>query len=49
MLIGTNAIIMPGVKIANGVIIGAGAVVTKDCKKNGIYGGVPSKLIKKRA
>lgn len=46
--IGTNAIIMPGLKIASGCIIAAGAVLTKDTKKNGVYAGVPAKLIKER-
>lgn len=46
--IATNAVITAGVKIGNGCIIGAGAVVTKDCEDYGIYGGVPAKLIRKR-
>lgn len=46
--IGTRAIIMPGVKIGNGVIIGAGAVVTKDIPDYSIAGGIPAKIIKSR-
>ena len=46
--IGQNAIIMSGVKIGNGAIIGAGAVVTKDVPDYAIYGGVPAKLIRYR-
>ncbi|MEA3499576.1 MAG: acyltransferase [Candidatus Marinimicrobia bacterium] len=46
--IGTNAIIMPGIHIGQGCIIGAGAVITKDCEEYGIYGGIPAKLIGKR-
>lgn len=46
--IGTNAIILKGVHIKKGCIIGAGAVVTKDCEEYGIFGGVPARLIKKR-
>ena len=34
--------------IADGTIIGAGAVVTKNTEKNSIVGGVPAKIIKKR-
>ena len=45
VLIGTNATIMP-VKIADGVVIGAGSVVTKDIKKPGIYAGNPCKFIR---
>ncbi len=46
--IATNAIILKGVHLKTGCIIGAGAVVTKDCEPYGIYGGIPAKLIKFR-
>jgi len=46
--IGARAIIMPGLKIAEGTIIGAGAVVTKNTNRGGIYAGVPAVLIKNR-
>lgn len=46
--IGTRCIIMPGVHLHTGCIVGAGAVVTKDCEAFGVYGGVPAKLIKSR-
>lgn len=46
--IGTNVIIMPGLKIRKGCIIAAGAVLTKDTVEYGIYAGVPAKLIKAR-
>lgn len=41
-IIGRNAIILKGVTIGNNVIIGAGAVVTKDCDSNSVYAGVPA-------
>ena len=47
--IGTNAVIMPGLKIAKGCIIGAGCILTKDTEPFGVYGGVPGKLIKYRS
>ena len=46
--IGSNASILP-VKICDNVVIGAGAVVTKDINHPGIYAGNPAKLIRKHA
>jgi len=43
--IGTNATILP-VTICDGVVIGAGAVVTKDIAKSGIYVGNPARLLR---
>ena len=45
-VIGVNAIIMPGVKIGNEVVIGSGSVVTKDIPNNCIAVGNPAKVIK---
>lgn len=45
-VIGINAIIMPGVHIGDEVIIGSGAVVTKDIPSNSIAVGNPAKIIK---
>lgn len=44
--IGSNATILP-VKIAQGTVVGAGAVVTKDIETKGIYAGNPAKLLRK--
>lgn len=43
--IGSNATILP-VNICDKVVIGAGAVVTKDITQPGIYAGNPAKLIR---
>lgn len=43
--IGSNATILP-VRICDDVVIGAGAVVTKDIAKPGIYAGNPARLIR---
>lgn len=46
--IGHNAIIMPGVKIGNGAVIGAGAIVTKDVEPYSVVVGNPAHKIKQR-
>lgn len=46
--VGTRTIILPGVRIGDGVIIGAGAVVTKDVPDYAIVGGIPAKIIRFR-
>jgi acetyltransferase-like isoleucine patch superfamily enzyme len=43
--IGSNATILP-VSICDGVVIGAGSVVTKDITEKGIYAGNPAKKIR---
>jgi len=46
--IGTRSIILPGVKIGNHSIIGAGSVVTKEVPDWAIVGGNPAKVIRYR-
>jgi serine acetyltransferase len=41
-----NVMILSGVRIGNRVIIGAGAVVTKDIPDNSVAVGVPARVIK---
>ena len=43
--IGTNSTILP-VTICDRVVIGAGAVVTKDITHPGIYAGNPARLLR---
>ena len=46
--IGLKATILSGVKIGNGAIVGANAVVTKDIPAYAIVGGNPAKIIRYR-
>lgn len=46
--IGANAIIMPGVKVGDEVIVGSGAVVTKDVPSNCIVAGNPARILKEK-
>jgi len=46
--IGAEALIMPGVQIADGAVIASRAVVTKNVGAYEIWGGNPARLIKKR-
>jgi len=43
--VGTNATLMP-VNVCDHVVIGAGAVVTMDISKPGIYAGNPARLLR---
>lgn len=46
--IGSEAVIMPGIKIGDGAVIGTRALVTRDVEPYAIVGGNPAKLIRKR-
>lgn len=46
--IGANVVVMPGIKIGDGAVIGAGSVVTKDIPKYTIAVGVPARVIRNR-
>jgi len=43
--IGSNATILP-ISICDNVVIGAGAVVTKDIEVSGVYAGNPARLLR---
>lgn len=46
--VGANAVILGGIKVNNGVKIGAGAVVVHDVPENAVVVGNPAKVIKYR-
>lgn len=46
--IGVGATLIDGIKIGDGAIVAAGAVVTKDVPPYAIVGGVPAKIIRYR-
>jgi acetyltransferase-like isoleucine patch superfamily enzyme len=47
-MIGAAATVLPRINIAENVIVGAGAVVTKDLPANCIVYGNPAKIIKEK-
>lgn len=46
--IGANAFVLDGVRISDGAVIGAGAVVTKDIPPYAVAVGVPARVVKYR-
>lgn len=43
--IGTNSLIMPGIKIGDGALIAAGSVVTKSIPPKVVVGGNPARIL----
>lgn len=43
--LGARAMVLPGVSIGDGCVVGAGAVVTRDCAPGGVYVGVPAERV----
>ena len=46
--LGAGCRVLKGVKISNGSVVAAGAVLTSPTQKDGIYAGIPAKLIRFR-
>lgn len=46
--IGANAVVLPGVHVATGTVVGAGAVVSRDTNPYSIVAGVPAREIGSR-
>ena len=47
VIVGAGACILGGISVFNNICIGANAVVLKDLKYQGAYGGIPVKMLKK--
>ena len=45
VFIGSDAVILPGVRIGDNSVIGAGAVVSKDLPSGSVWGGCPARRI----
>ena len=48
VVLSKGAMVLSGVTIGDGAVIGARAVVTRDCEPFGIYAGVPAKKLSER-
>ena len=46
--IGSNVVVLSGIKIGRGAVIGAGSVVTKDVKPYSVIAGNPARIVKMR-
>ena len=46
--IGTHAVIMPGIRVGEGAVVGAGSVVTHDVDPFTIVAGVPARVLGRR-
>ena len=47
-MIGSKCLLLAGTTIGEGAVVGAGAIVSKDCEPNGVYIGIPAKLVRYR-
>jgi len=48
VFLGMGAIILPGVNVADGTVVAAGAVVTRDTEPYSVVAGVPARIMKFR-
>ncbi len=48
VLIGANAVVLEGVKIGNGAVVAAGAIVTQDVPENVVVAGCPARIVKEK-
>jgi len=45
VIIGSGSIILPGVRLCEGVAVGALSLINNDCSAFGVYAGIPARLI----
>ena len=48
VVVGANAVILPGVKVSRGAVIAAGSVVTRDVPPRKVVAGVPARVVGER-
>lgn len=48
VIVGSGSVVLPGIRLEEGVAIGALSLVTQHCEAFGIYAGTPAKRIKDR-
>lgn len=48
VIVGSGSVVLPGIRIEEGVAIGALSLVTQNCEAFGVYAGTPAKRIKDR-
>lgn len=48
-IVGVNSTILPGVRLGEGVSVGAHSLVSKNCEEWSMYFGIPAKRLKKRS
>ena len=46
-MVGSKCLLLAGITIGEGAVVGAGAIVSRDCEPNGVYIGIPAKLVRK--
>jgi galactoside O-acetyltransferase len=48
VIVGSGSVILPGVRLEDGVAVGALSLISRNCEAFGIYAGNPARRIKER-